>query len=415
MGRIIRSAIGRRVALVLVVVLAGCRDPVVWQGSTDVAMGRGEVGPWRMNESRWDYVDDPAVAIDDRGGIVVAWVDQGREDVFFQRFSADGKRIDPPVNVSRSPGVFSWLPRVVVDRQERVFVLWQEIVFSGGSHGGDIFFARSEDGGRSFSAPVNLSTSIEGDGKGQFHADRWHNGSLDLALSADGALYASWTEFEGALWVRRSVDGGKTFSERRRINGATPARGPALAVGSQGIVHVGWAEGDAVADILVATSTDGGESFGAPVLVARTKSRSDGPKLVVDTAGTLHVVRSDSQRILHSRSTDGGRTFAAPRAISGTGAAFPTLGVDGRNQLHVLWEPAGRRGLMFAVSKDGGATFAAPIAVPHSAGGGYNGSLQGLSRKLAVNRHGALAIVNSSFEENVRSRVWLMRGQLRQH
>jgi hypothetical protein len=34
-------------------------------------------------------------------------------------------------------------------------------------------------------------------------------------------------------------------------------------------------------------------------------------------------------------------------------------------------------------------------------------------RKLAVNRHGAFAIVNSSFEDKERSRVWLIRGQLK--
>ncbi|MGH8726219.1 MAG: hypothetical protein ACREU1_15295, partial [Burkholderiales bacterium] len=51
--------------------------------------------------------------------------------------------------------------------------------------------------------------------------------------------------------------------------------------------------------------------------------------------------------------------------------------------------------------------------VPDSAdpAGGWNGSGQGLlMRKLAVNRDGAVAIVNSSFLERQGSRVWLMRG-----
>ncbi len=62
-----------------------------------------------------------------------------------------------PVNISRSPRVISWLPRLAVSPTEldEVFILWQEIVFSGGSHGGEIFFARSFDGGASFSEPLN--------------------------------------------------------------------------------------------------------------------------------------------------------------------------------------------------------------------------------------------------------------------
>src|SRR3990170_2707694 len=132
---------------------------LIWHGSTEIAAGRAERGPWQMNESRYDFVDDPTVAIDERGGIAVAWVDQARKDVLFQRFSAEGRKLGQSVNVSRTRGVFSWLPRIAVDSREGVFVLWQEIIFSGGTHGGDILFAHSEDGGRIFSAPVNLSSS----------------------------------------------------------------------------------------------------------------------------------------------------------------------------------------------------------------------------------------------------------------
>ena len=374
-----------------------------------------------MNESRYDYVDDPTVAIDERGAIAAAWVDQARKDVFFQRFSPDGRKLGQPVNVSRSPAVFSWLPRIAIDSQQNVFVLWQEIIFSGGSHGGDILFARSEDGGRSFSAPLNLSRSTAGDGKGRIDRNSWHNGSLDLAVGADGALYVAWTEYEGALWVRRSGDGGRTFSPRLRIRDAKPARGPALALGAKGVVYLAWTVGDEAADIRVATSTDGGGSFGTPVIVERSHAYSDAPKLAVDAAGALHVVYAEGQRIRYSRSTDGARSFAVPRDISGAHAGFPTLSVDGKGNLYVLWEHFADggvrpRGLALAVSNDGGDTFPAPLLVPDSAGAGWNGSLQGLlMRKLAVNRHGALAIVNSSFEEKERSRVWLMRGQRKPH
>jgi hypothetical protein len=47
--------------------------------------------------------------------------------------------------------------------------------------------------------------------------------------------------------------------------------------------------------------------------------------------------------------------------------------------------------------------------------GGWNGSQQGLlMRKLGVTRAGDIAVVNSSLTPNEQSRVWLMRGQLRQ-
>jgi hypothetical protein len=402
---------------------------LVWHGSTDIAVGRAERGPWQMNESRYDYVDDPTVAIDERGAIAVAWVDQARKDVLFQRFSAEGRKLGQSVNVSRTPGVFSWLPRIAVDSHERDFVLWQEIIFSGGTHGGDILFASSEDGGRIFSAPVNLSSSIAGDGKGRINKEIWHNGSLDLALGADGALYVAWTEYEGALWVRRSTDGGRAFSSPLRINDAKPARGPALALGPKGVVYLAWTVGDdEAADIRVAKSTDAGASFGAPVIVERSKGYSDAPKLAVDARGTLHLVYAESERglsgrrrVRYTRSPGDALGFERPRDISERDAAFPALSLDAKGNLYVLWERFAdhalrSRGLALAVSSDGGKTFTVPVLVPGSANAGWNGSSQGmLMRKLAVNRHGAFAIVNSSFMEKQGSRVWLMRGQLKPH
>lgn len=407
-------------------------EPLSWHGTTEVAAGRAERGPWRMNESRFDYVDDPSVALDDRGEAAVVWVDQARKDVFFQRFSATGAKRGEPVNVSRSPAVFSWLPRVALSPRDagKVFVLWQEIIFSGGSHGGDILFARSEDGGKTFSRPLNLSNSIAGDGKGRISRDFWHNGSLDLAVGADGTIYAAWTEYEGALWFSRSSDDGRRFSPPMRVAGSgdKPARAPALAAGPDRALYLAWTVGeDSAADIHVAASTDGGSRFSEPRVVAPSPGYSDAPKLAVDPRGTLHLVYAESSggpfwpsRIRYTRSSNGARTFETPREISASGAGFPALSVNANGNLYVLWElfrdPRGYpRGLALAISRDGGRSFSAPAVVPGSMdpAGGMNGSNQGLlMRKLAVNGRGAVAIVNSSLKPNERSRVWLIRGSL---
>ena len=397
---------------------------LVWHGSVEVAAGRAQLGPWRMNESRWDYVDDATVAVDERGGVAVAWADQGRKDVFFRSYSAQGKARGEALNVSRSPKSFSWLPRIALDATGRVFILWQEIIFSGGSHGGEILFARSADGGKTFSRPLNLSNSRAGDGKGRLTAEVWHNGSLDLAVGSDGTLYAAWTEYEGALWIRHSRDAGKTFSDPLRIPDAKPARAPALAVSAQ-TVHLAWTVGDdEAADIRVAKSTDGGKSFAAPAIVEKSKGYSDAPKIALDARGVLHLVYAESERgrfggrhVRYTRSGDGGASYERPRDISGSNAGFPALGIDAKGNLYVLWErfaehPLRSRGLGLALSEDGGRSFKS-AQVPESTGAGWNGSLQGmLMRKLAVSGQGAFAIVNSSIKENDASRVWLVRGQL---
>jgi hypothetical protein len=419
---------------------AEAQPAIKWKASIEIATGGGLRGPWHQNESKYDYVDDCTIALDAKGDAAVAWVDQRQKDVFFQVYDRNGKpRQKKPVNVSRTPKVFSWLPRVVVSPAQAgdVFILWQEIVFSGGSHGGEIFFARSLDGGASFSEPLNLSNSINGDGKGRINKDIWHNGSLDLVIGPDGTLYAAWTEYDGLLWFSRSNDRGESFSTPTRIAGgddAKPTRAPALAVGSDKALYLAWTVGDEDnADIRLAKSTDGGRIFSDAAIVAKTSAYSDAPKVAVDHKGTVHVTHTESSGgpfdrydIHYTRSRDGGRTFEPAREISRPhpasieSAAFPALSLDEQDNVYILWElyPDWRgqpRGLAIVCSRDGGETFTAPAIVPGSidAGGGSNGSHQGmLMRKLAVDRTGAVAVVNSSLKHNEKSRVWLMRGQL---
>jgi hypothetical protein len=155
-----------------------------------------------MDESVWHFVDDPTVAITDQSNVGVVWVDHSLQDILFQVYDVNGRtRFRKPVNISRSTGIFSWLPRIIMtsDDPEEVYVLWQEIIFSGGTHGGEILFARSSDGGKTFNEPINLSNTQAGAGKGRLTRDIWFNGSLDLARSDDGILYAAWTEYYGAL------------------------------------------------------------------------------------------------------------------------------------------------------------------------------------------------------------------------
>jgi hypothetical protein len=410
---------------------------IVWGDRIEVASGEAYRGPWRMNESNFHYVDDPSVAIDNQGSVGVVWADQARQDIFFQLFEADGRqRFAEPVNVSRSPDIFSWLPRVVLvpDDPKQVHVLWQEIVFSGGTHGGEIFFVSSNDGGQTFGDPLNLSNTPAGAGKGRYTREFWQNGSFDLVRSPKGDLLAAWTEYEGALWFSRSTDRGRSFTDPLRIaggEGELPAHGPSLAVYDE-TVHLAWAVGEkSAADIRYARSDDGGRTFGMPEILFPSDGHSDAPKLAVDVEGTVHLVYSESPAgpmqqydIMATRLPEGGKGFEEPREISGPhpgefkSANFPSLDVDGEGRVYVLWElfPEAQirpRGVGLTFSDDRGNTFVPPLVVPGSIDPelGINGGQQGLlMRKLAVNQAGKIAIVHSTFNPDVSSHVWLIRG-----
>lgn len=432
------AAAGVLLAMAAVTGFANDPAPVTWSAVTELAAGRADKGPWRQNDSRYDYVDDATVALDAAGGIKAAWVDQKQKDVFYQALSGDGIAQAPPVNVSRSPTTFSWLPRVLVAPGDpaKVSLLWQEIIFSGGSHGGDILFARSVDGGASFSAPINLSRSRGGDGKGRLDRNTWSNGSLDLAIAPDGTLLAAWTEYDGMLWLARSLDGGASFSRPLHVAGERkrPARAPSLATGPGPRVYLAWTLGDdRAADITVAQSDDGGLSFGPPHQVGAGPGHADAPRLAAARTGMLHLVYAESEdgpdgryHVRYAQSIGGAGKFGNPRLIShpqrsaGNGAAYPALAVDGQGTLYVTWElfrdsSARPLGLEYTVSRDNGRSFSLPQLVPGSQDpdGAANGSQQGLlGKKLAVDDEGRVAVVNSSMQPGEHSRVWLMRGRI---
>lgn len=411
---------------------------VTWEKRIEVASGNAYRGRWRMNESNFDYVDDPTVAINEQGFVGIAWADQSRQDIFFQIYEPNGnRRFREPVNVSASPRIFSWLPKIVIgpgDARE-AYVLWQEIVFSGGSHGGEIFFARTTDDGKAFSVPINLSNSLAGDGKGRLTRRLWHNGSLDLAMGPQDDLYAAWSEYDGRLWFSRSSDGGVSFSDPLRIKGdlrTAPARGPSLAVDAKGAIYLAWAVGeDKAADIRFTKSVNNGRSFDTPRIVFESDGHADAPKIAVDGKGTVHMVYAESptgpfQRyhVQYTRLNEKRHTFEEPREISGPLAdqfdsmSFPALSLDDEDNIYVIWDLFHRRGhyprgLGFTYSRDGGRTFLSPSIIPGSADRtlGVNGSLQGfLMKKLAVNGTGAIAVVSSTFKNNQRSGIWLFRG-----
>lgn len=401
---------------------------VRWERSTEIAQGGGTRGEWRQNDSRYDYVDDGSVAFAPDGGLVVAWVDQAKKDVFVETRAPDGDRVHAAVNVSRTPAVYSWLPRLAIVDSD-VYVLWQEIVFSGGTHGGDAYFARSRDGGATFEPAQNLSRSRNGDGKGRITAKVWHNGSLDLAAANEDVI-ATWTEYDGALWVSRSSDRGATFSPPVQIAlDQGPARAPSLAL-SGDIVYLAWSVGEqAHGDVRIARSLDRGATFEPPHVVTKTAGFSDAPKLATSGDGVLHLAWAEGAggpfgkfTVMYARSHDRGRSFEPARslsaAISPHGGSFPMLAVEGQT-LVVCWEPGANasersRGLLMAYSLDGGSSFTEPTLIEESVDsrGGFNGSHQGrLMEKLAL-QNGRIALANSALAAGRGSRVWVLQGSL---
>lgn len=130
----------------------------------------------------------------------------------------------------------------------------------------------------------------------------------DAAFGPDGTLYVTYVNLQGTgnvpdnLWMATSSDGGRTFSAPVRVAGklAFQAR---VAVGPEGTVHVTWLQGREVgllalvgppSPVVASRSSDGGRSFSRPVPVSSPRRALVGAASpVIDADGQLVVLYED--------------------------------------------------------------------------------------------------------------------------
>ena len=207
-------------------------------------------------------------------------------------------------------------------------------------------FARSDDGGRTWSEPVSVNEGAT------FGSHNFHS----LLAAPGGVVYASWlssVEGNSGVWIRRSNDGGRTWgpSQGVHLEPTCPCCRTSLAAGPDGSLYAAWRKifpGD-VRDIVVARSTDGGLTWSPPV-----RPREDGwvfpgcphagPSLRVAADGSLHVAwwtgKSGEAGVYYARSDDGGATFtAAPIATAEhSSPAHVQLALLAGRRVAVAWD-----------------------------------------------------------------------------
>jgi hypothetical protein len=221
-----------------------------------------------------------------------------------------------------------------------VYVAWTRFDVYGSAdpnHKSHIWFARSRDGARTFTPPVQVSDTA-GDAK---DSDGTVEGVVP-SVGIKGEVYLAWAGPAGLVFDR-SLDGGYTFGADRVIGsqpggwdiplpGITRHNGmPVTAVDhsrgrNRGVVYVNWIdERNGDADVFVASSRDSGQNWSTPVRV------NDDPRgnkraqlftwMAVDPSdGSINIVFLDRRdmdgtqsAVTVARSTDGGKTFANHR------------------------------------------------------------------------------------------------------
>lgn len=275
--------------------------------------------------------------------------------------------------------------------------------------------ARSDDGGRTFSAPVVASGAAD-------HVRTYTISPTQVAAGPSGEVYVQYLHNVGSdvsdylkeygrssLRVVRSDDGGKTFSASADIAGeavegvVTTMEMATLFVAPDGDLYVTFLdereaigaeiEGkpkpdphdhDAVrpaTQMRLVRSADGGKTWSKSVLVAKPTCGCCSTKAAQGAGGPLFAsTRSDWKELKGSydsvrdvfvaASTDEGATWSEAKKvfddkfkISGCPDVHNGLAVDSQGRLHTAWYTGAEShpGVYYAVSDDDGRTFSSPL------------------------------------------------------
>ena len=271
------------------------RDPV--------SLGSGNIGSF-----------SPRVALASTGTVNVVWGDtaNGGRHVTFVHYSSFDFSFGAPITISRnSDGAFN--PEIAIDSSDAINVVWEDTAVGAGA----IMFARSTNGGVTFSVPAPVS-------RGPGRATEAH-----IASDGTNGLHVTWVDDSAGgnqAFYSRSTNGGASFSIPLNVTASPGAdiHKPVLATYSDRVFLAYQDDAGSNQQVFLARSSDRGLTFSRPAQVSHAdnrRGRGHSPAMVFDSQGKLHIVWIDSsilgreEGILFYSNSPDGQSFSGQKMI----------------------------------------------------------------------------------------------------
>lgn len=340
-------------------------------------------------------------AFDARGRLWLATVKAGQ--VWIGRSDDRGRTFDDPVAVNAVPEQIAAdgenRPQIAVTANDRVYVSWVQALEQPFS--GNVRFAHSRDGGRTFSAPITVNDDREPishrfaamgvDRRGRihivwldkrdaraagnqgmkyagaavYHAVSGNDGAsfsanekiadhsceccrIALALDTDGTPVIFWRHVFGddiRDHALQRLDGKSALIHVSRDDWAVdacPHHGPALSIGSDGVYHLAWFTGaPGRAGLYYARSGGQGKHFSAPMKFGDSEAQAAHPQVLSLGSRVWLAWKEFDGRdavIRNMYSADGGHSWSTPQTLAtASGASDHPLLITDGARAYVSW------------------------------------------------------------------------------
>jgi len=207
---------------------------------------------------------------------------------------------------------------IAVSGSSNIYLTW----WDNKTGNNEVFFAGSNDGGKTFGKPINLSNA-----KG---------GSADSQIAASGKnVYVTWWDNKTGNWQvfsKASTDNDAVMLKsvgKTPVKKLTPTPPSTISVdtivaapsGSSNNEYVVWWDNTTGNwDVFFAKSTDNGKTFGSPVNISNSPdSRSLGARMAAQ-GNNVYIawidIKSGQKQVMFRSSTDSGNTFGSPVMVN---------------------------------------------------------------------------------------------------
>ena len=233
-------------------------------------------------------------------------------DIFFIKSEDDGKTFTKPVNLSNN-SYFSGRPQIDVF-QNNIFVVWSDKINSTKK---EISFIKSEDNGKTFSKPVNLSNNS------------YFSSNPDISVD-NNHVYVVWKDrakssSHESIVFKHSENMGENFNKSIYLMNNTIKSFPKVNSNDDHLYLIWNSETnsgiDSSNDLYFIKSEDNGETFNKILKIGygnfgESQIAIDKNELIVASGGLIFANSTNFDNIYIIKSYDYGNSFSSPIKIS---------------------------------------------------------------------------------------------------